>query len=120
MSNTCKCPKPPGGTITCNQDQLAVCGYQNGEIVSGCYDKPEQALSITNSAERNLVLANWVISTITGLYRSDYDPIEPELLAILRRGLYKNESTGETVNFSLPRDLDLQSAAALRPIRSGY
>lgn len=120
MSNVCKCPKPPGGSITCNSDQLAVCGYQDGEIVSGCFDRPEPMQLIQDSSERSLALANWALSRIMGIERFDYDPIEPELFAMLRSGQYRNESTGAIVKFSLPRDLDLKSAAKMRPMARGY
>lgn len=116
MANVCQCPKPPGGSITCNQDQLAVCGYQDGQIVSGCYDRPEHALFIQDENEKHLVLTNWVLSRITGAYRADYDPVEPDLFKMLRRGEYKNEATGEVVKFSLPNDLDLKSASRMLPL----
>jgi hypothetical protein len=115
MSRACKCPKPPGGSITCDDDQLAVCGYQDGVFVSGCRARPELVFSISNENERHLVLSNWVLSQIMGVDRSDYDPIEPSLFAMLRSGQYRNDQTGDVLRFSLPRDLDLQSAAKLRP-----
>ena len=113
MSNVCRCPKPPGGSITCNNDQLAVCGYQEGEVVGGCYDKPQSLEFITNEDERNLATANWSLGLITGTPRSDYDPIDSDSFGILRSGSYRSESTGEVVTFVLPRDLDLKSAAKL-------
>jgi hypothetical protein len=116
MSNVCKCPKPPGGSITCSDDQLAVCGYQDGEIVSGCFDRPGHLESISDSHQRNLALGNWVLSTITGVVRTDSDPIDPNLAAMLRSGQYMNERTGEVLKFSVPRDLDLQSVAQSKPL----
>ena len=109
MSNVCNCPKPPGGYISCNANQLAICGYRDGEIVSGCFDKPDYAAHITDDRERNLVLSNWILSKITGIKRSDYDSIKPDLLAILLSGKYRNGRTGEVIKFSLPDDYDLQS-----------
>ena|SRR5258708_6934355 len=120
MSNACKCPRPPGGTIRCSDDQLAVCGYQDGEIVSGCFDRPELILSIADEGEKNLVLSNWILSKVTGVYRSDLDPIDSDLFAMLRSGQYRNERTGEVLKFSLPRDLDLERAASLKPITNTY
>ncbi len=104
MSNVCKCPDPPGGSVTCNDDQLAVCGYQDGQIVSGCFDKPDHLRSISDKEERLLALKNWALSTIMGVYRSEDDPIGPELTAMLASGQYKNEQTKEIVRFILPRD----------------
>jgi hypothetical protein len=111
MSNVCNCPKPPGGSIQCSDEQLAVCGYQDGQIVSGCFDRPAYVLSIINDNQKNLVLANWVISRITGITRDDHAPLERELSAMLAGSRYRNDETGEVIRFSLPKDLDLQSAA---------
>jgi hypothetical protein len=65
-------------------------------FVSGCFDRPDSALSITDEDEKNLVLANWVLSKVTGVSRSDYDPIDPGLLAMLRTGQYMNEPDGRS------------------------
>jgi hypothetical protein len=110
MSNVCRCPKPPGGKIECSDDQLAVCGYQNGEIVSGCYDRPAHVREIEDLPQRNLVLANWVISTITGEYRSDFALIDSSLFAMLRSGQYIDGATREVLTFGLPRDRPLRTS----------
>ncbi len=116
MTNTCQCPKPPGGAIQCKDDELAVCGYQNGEIIGGCFERPQSIDWITNRDEKNLAIANWCLGVITGSSRSDYDAIEPEQFAMLRKGSYQDEFTGEIVKFVLPRDLNLTSAAKLRSV----
>ena len=113
MSNVCGCPNPPGGTITCNDDQLAVCGYRNGQIVSGCFERPQYLRAIADDFARGLAVTNWVISTITGVERSDSSPIGPELIAMLRSGQFRNEQTGEVLHFTVPRDLRLERAAVL-------
>jgi hypothetical protein len=113
MSNTCTCPKPPGGTITCSDDQLAICGYRNGQIESGCFDRPAHIRSESNEALRNLLLCNWALSIIRGIDRSDYTSIQPDELSILRNGLYRAEGTGETLRFSIPKDLDLGNVATV-------
>jgi hypothetical protein len=109
MSNICNCPKPPGGSVSCRDDQLAVCGYRNGEIVSGCFDPPGHAAFIADEREKNLIVANWVASTVTGAVRDDNDPIEPHLFEILDSGRYVDEATGEILNFTLPSTLDLRN-----------
>jgi hypothetical protein len=88
-----------------------VCGYREGQIVSGCFDRPEHIQSIEEESVRNLVLCNWILSEVTGAIRSDYDPIEDEELTILREGLYRIPESGETLKFSVPRDLDLGNIA---------
>lgn len=110
MSNSCQCPQPPGGSIRCNDDQLAMCGYQDGEIVSGCFDRPDHSRTIQDPEERKLVLTNWVLAAITGQQRSDYEEIDGNSLSMLRSGRYENKETGTTLRFSLPDDLDLEAA----------
>jgi hypothetical protein len=120
MSNTCQCPNPPGGQVTCNDDQLAICGLRDGQIVSGCFDRPDHTLTIESESERTVALSNWALSLITGASRSDYDPIAPAELAMLRAGVYRDAATGQIVNFSLPRDLNLASAAQPAPVARSY
>jgi hypothetical protein len=106
MSNVCNCPNPPGGKVTCSDNQLAMCGYKDGQVVGGCYDRPEAVASITERTEQNLALANWALSEILGISRSLEDSIEPDLVTMLRSGRFENEA-GEILNFKVPRDLDL-------------
>ena len=108
MSNTCTCPEPPGGSITCGDDQLAVCGYQDGKIVSGCYSRPASVNLMTSKNEKVLALANWAISQITGTRRTDLDRIDSNLIAMLQIGQYVNEQSSEVIKFALPKDLDVQ------------
>jgi hypothetical protein len=115
MSNVCQCPNPPGGTVQCSDDQLAICSYTNGEIVSGCYDRPEPVAAISDKRERNLALANWVLSRITGIARPIDEAIEASLVELLRSGSYTDPQTDQVIRFTLPRDLELdfpQAAAA--------
>jgi len=116
MSNVCKCPNPPGGTIECADDQLAVCGYQNGQIISGCYGRPSHIFGIEDEGEQRLALGNWILSIVTGSARSDSDSIEPEHFEILSKGRYKNELTGETITFKWPSDFELQNLGSVTPL----
>jgi hypothetical protein len=111
LSNICPCPNPPGGTIRCNDDQLAVCGYRDGQIVSGCFDRPDHVKSAEEENLKNLFLCNWILSFITGATRSRYAAIEDEDLALLRAGRYRTADTAETLKFSVPRDLDMGNIA---------
>ena len=42
MSNICKCPNPPGGTVSCGDDQIAVCRVQDGNVEGFCIDVPKR------------------------------------------------------------------------------
>jgi hypothetical protein len=116
MANVCSCPNPPGGTVSCSDNQLAVCGYRDGVIVSGCFDKPDHAKQIRDDSERNVVLANWILSIVTGEARYDYDVIEPEEARILAKGRYMNPSTGDEIRFTAPRGFNYTHTAAGRPL----
>lgn len=116
MSNVCKCPKPPGGQVSCSHDQLAVCGYRDGEIVSGCFDRPAHVGFVLDKNERNLVVANWVVSMISDTAREEHDPIDSDVLAMLASGQFLNPTTGEVLRFGLPKDLDLESLVDLTPL----
>jgi hypothetical protein len=127
--NICDCPDPPGGDLKCPDDQLAICGYQNGKNASGCYERPAYVRLLTTIRDfddpgtprlDDLVLSNWIISTITGSRRAEADPVEDRHLAMLRRGEYKNERTGEVTKFSLPRSIHAESWGLELPLQSGY
>ena len=119
MSNVCSCPKPPGGQVTCSDNQLAVCGYRNGQIVSGCYDQPASARLLKDESERSLTVANWALSVIIGMSRDAHEGIDPDLLAMLGSGTYKHETTGEIIRFALPRDLELRGVPVVVPLARG-
>lgn len=117
--NVCHCPDPPGGFVECRNDQLAVCGYEDGKIRNGCYDKPDYISflaeldkhldSLGTPGLSKLVLCNWIISTTTGSHREDITPIEDSHLAMLRTGQYENRWTGEVLKFSLPKVIQAES-----------
>ena len=90
MSHVCACPNPPGGQIVCSDDQLAICGFRDGQFVGGCFAVPAY-----NSM-------SWTLQTITGAHAAahTYD----QAIAILKLGFYENPATGEIVRFSLPKD----------------
>ena len=101
MAKTCGCPTPPGGSIICSDDQLAMCGYQDGQIVSGCFDPPSSIAAIATRGQRTTALNNWVLERITGQYRNLDQTITPQEDAILRSGEYFN-SLGDKLSFVLP------------------
>src|ERR1051326_175154 len=116
MNKTCPCANPPGGTITCRIDQMAICGMSNGEIINGCFDPPSGLTRIKGYKEKQQRLANWVLSRITGSPRDEQAEITEDDLDILKQGAYINPSTNTNVRFSAPDDLDLNEVAANRPL----
>jgi inosose dehydratase len=38
MGNSCNCPSPPGGSVNCRSDQLAICRVKDGQVHSYCVD----------------------------------------------------------------------------------
>jgi hypothetical protein len=104
MAKRCPCANPPGGDITCSDDQLGVCGIMDGKLVVGCFDPPAQATArYLTQEQRQLAINNWALTRITGVGRSLSQEIEYEERQILRRGEYANPQTGDVVKFSLPR-----------------
>ena len=101
MAKTCDCPEPPGGSITCSDDQLAMCGYQNGHIVSGCFDPPPTIAALPTLGQRVTALNNWVLQQITGVSRSSDQRIAPKEDAILQSGEYVS-AQGDKLTFVLP------------------
>jgi|SRR5215472_14088917 len=107
--NICDCPDPPGGSHECSDDQLAICGYQNGKIATRSCDRPGYIRVLTAIHKDfddkrtprldDLVLCNWIISTTTGSRREEADPVEDWPLAMLRSGQYENR-TGEVLTVS--------------------
>ena len=108
MSNVCPCPNPPGGQIVCSTDQLAICGYRDGKIVSGCFDRPSEARQAATKSESDLIVANWSLSIITGVSRPFSQTLEDDDVQLLQSGEYRSGAT--LIKFSLPEDLELASA----------
>jgi hypothetical protein len=111
MEKKCSCANPPGGEITCSDDQLAICGVIDGELVVGCFDKPSSVMGIENVDRRNAALANWVLSRVMGAARDPDREISPDEGAILRASEYTSHDKTTRVKFSTPSDLDLQAIA---------
>ena len=105
--SSCKCPTPPGGLVSCREDQLAVCGYIDGELRSGCYDKLPAIRMITNTSLRRLAIENWVLEFITGQQRQLSTPVSGEERLPLLSGSYINPRTNTDVRLALPKDIEL-------------
>ena len=101
MPIVCPCANPPGGTITCNDNQLAICGTRDGQIVAGCFDPPATISDAVTPLDRIIVTANWTLSLVTGKVRDDHQELSAEDRAIFNAGVYKNEK-GEEIRFTVP------------------
>jgi hypothetical protein len=97
--NICQCPKPPGGQAICASHQLAICRVKDGEIQTECINPPA-GLSVDTPEDRAR-LANWLLDKITASHRPELFNIS-DVEEILRRGVFYNSETGETVTFSVP------------------
>ena len=115
MEKRCPCADPPGGEITCSDDQLAICGVIDGKLVVGCFDRPSRIMRIDNENRRTSALANWVLSQTMGTTRKSDQEISGEELVILSAGEYSSDDKKTMVKFSVPNDLDLQTVAHSTP-----
>lgn len=106
MSKICPCPNPPGGHIVCEDNQFGMCGYRDGRRIGGCLNPPSAVTRLTNADERNLAMANWVLTALTGVQRARAETIWQEEISLLYAGEYVTP-TGGVIRFNLPSDLDL-------------
>jgi hypothetical protein len=116
MHKGCPCSDPPGGEITCNVDQLAICGVIDGELVVGCFDKPANIMRLKNNTQRKNAVANWVLFRVTGVERPVDQELSPDDLWILQQGEYESSNRETRVKFSLPRDSESEVAPTAAPV----
>ncbi|UHQ23816.1 hypothetical protein LVB77_03645 [Lysobacter sp. 5GHs7-4] len=65
MKAHCRCPSPPGGSVTCDTHQVAYCKVVGGETFSGCLTPPaEEAYAIHDPERRLRALLRWVLMEI--------------------------------------------------------
>lgn len=115
MEKKCPCANPPGGEITCSDDQLALCGVIDGELVVGCFERPSGVMQLQNEDVKAAALANWVLSRIMGTARKLDREISSDELVILRASEYTSWDKSTRVKFSIPNDLDLQTVKQNTP-----
>jgi hypothetical protein len=106
MSKICPCPNPPGGHITCEDNQFGMCAYKDGKQVGGCQTPPSALITIDDRQERNLALINWVLSMLTGEAHVQDGQISYSEREMLRSGKFTGKD-GVVILFSLPKDIDL-------------
>jgi len=95
----CNCHNPPGGTVTCEPHQTAMCFVLDGEARRECYDTPPSG----THAE----LVDWAVAQITEGSVS-FQTREAQLL-MLSQG-YLERPDGTIVTFALPDSI--QNAVA--------
>jgi hypothetical protein len=118
MARTCDCPNPPGGSITCSDAQLAICGYQDGRIVSGCFDPPSAIAAMPTMAERTTAISNWALQQITGEIRNlDQGSTSGEDY-LLGSGTFTND-LGERFTFVLPAKIRANSEGGATAAAAG-
>lgn len=105
MSKICPCPHPPGGQIVCEDNQFAMCAFQDGKKIGGCLNIPDAIAIIGGRRERTTAVVNWVLSELTGMYRSAGDEVNESELEMLRSQSMARDGT--VVHFSLPASIDL-------------
>jgi hypothetical protein len=116
MEKVCPCGDPPGGEITCNVNQLALCGIIDGKLVVGCFDQPVSVMQMQSVKAKSNALANWILTRVTGIARNDSQEISGDDFDILTSGRYVHPKTGEEVKFSAPEDLDFHLVESGIPI----
>jgi hypothetical protein len=113
MNKTTPCANPPGGDITCRDDQLAICGIIDGEYVSGCFDQPLSARFFFNPVKKKQAIDNWVLARLTGAKRGSQQAITDEEHAILRAEFYASEDGRTSVMFSSPAKSEEESGSGM-------
>lgn len=93
--NVAQCQDPPGGTIICEQGQIATCEVRSGKVYGRCKTPP--------SDRRGAELQAWVLSDLLGQAVSVSDLQKPEYKSILQRG--RLERGGNVVTFNIPKEL---------------
>ena|ERR1041385_2661986 len=118
MARTCNCPNPPGGSVTCSDDQLAICGYRNGMIISGCFDAPPTVPAMPTKAQQLTAMQNWALQEVMGISRALLQPISPDEQVILSSGQYVR-ADGTTITFVLPAKIRATSEGGASAVSYG-
>jgi len=104
VKNVCNCPKPPGGTVTCEPYQMAICIVLDGEARHECQDPP---LAVSHAE-----LVDWALQQVTeGIVSFQTQEAELLMLAIGRL----ERPDGAHVTFALPESVRTAVAALVSP-----
>ncbi len=87
------CKDPPGGQVSCEENQLASCAVDGkGRVDGKCKNVPKKMGTLETKA--------WGLSEVVGKKITKEDLKKPEYVKILAEG--RAESDGKTVTFNLP------------------
>ena len=116
MSKIIQCDNPPGGTLTCDDWQLGICGTQGGQLVVGCFEPPP-GLHAMVPTRRNIELRRWAVQKITGGRR--LSPVQERQL--LSRGRFSTPDGSFNLRFVLPSSIRVarKTKKARRPDNYG-
>lgn len=95
----CPCPMPPGGVVTCDDDQVAVCRVIGGVPHGECVTPPSEHRAFFEKTGDPDRLYSWALEVITGHPRRNITQQDRDTL---RSGRYQDVVTGEEVSFALP------------------
>jgi hypothetical protein len=96
VSETAPCADPPGGAITCESGQVAICTVKAGKVDGRCITPP------ANQSE--VELKAFVLSNLTGKGVSAEDVKKTQYKEALRQGRLET-TDGAVVNFKIPKEL---------------
>jgi hypothetical protein len=102
--NTCNCDNPPGGSVTCNDDQIPVCRVVNGATHGYCLSPPSNLSGLELTAWFFSDLLRREVTTGEVLSRREFQ-------AALQDGRFINRETGEIITFRVPEGLNLRIPA---------
>jgi hypothetical protein len=99
MSNNCKCPKPRGGEIHCESNQIAICRVKNGEVQGWCIT-PSRTLNLRNVHINSLRDTNFLKKLFSEVIEREVSLFKIE--EILVEGSYNDPQTRIKISLSLP------------------
>jgi len=94
-NNKINCPDPPGGTVECEANQLAICSIKGWKVEAKCVS-PQSGLSVT-------ALQNWVLENVTGISREASAFLNDDDREILRSQNYRSPDGKLQVSFRVPQ-----------------
>lgn len=104
----CPCPMPPGGQVTCEDHQVAICRVIGGVPHGECISPPDTEMLGGSDG-----LYRWVVEQITGRKRAR---ISPEDIRMLHSGRYFDPRTKEEVTFNLPKQFLVSSSSGTQSL----
>ena len=113
--NTCSCPNPPGGEVTCGDHQVAICRVEDGKVRGSCIDVPDGIATLTELREAIIEFShpNFVNALSLAITGSKYSGIFNEAIELaesITTGRYTS-SDGVVAWITLPEDISSTGTA---------